>query len=105
MRLDILLLLFFFLNAYYSQNLRARWEPGQNINVDTGDGAAHPLAALAHGRAGIDSLRRSGAGTQAEERKQRARYLPHCWIGLRDKVQKATGAKFVTAELHSVSKK
>lgn len=80
MRLDILLLLFF-LNAYYSQNLRARREPGQNINVDTGDGAAHPLAALAHGRAGIDSLRRSGAGTQAEERQQRARYHLHCWIG------------------------
>lgn len=72
---------FFSLNAYYSQNLRARREPGQNINVDTGDGAAHPLAALAHGRAGIDSLRRSGAGTQAEERQQRARYHLHCWIG------------------------
>lgn len=26
-------------------------------------------------------------------------------VGLRDKDQKATGAKFVTAELHSVSKK
>lgn len=77
----ILFFFFFLLNAYYSQNLRARREPGQNINVDTGDGAAHPLAALAHGRAGIDSLRRSGAGTQAEERQQRARYHLHCWIG------------------------
>lgn len=78
-------LLFFFFLSGYSQRLRARREPGQNINVDAGDGSAPPLGALAHGGAGIDRLRRSGARTQAEERPQRACYHLHRWMdGLRD---------------------
>lgn len=74
----------FFFNAYL-QRLRARREPGQNINFEAGDGSAPPLGALAHGGAGIDRIRRSGARTQADERQQRARYHLHCRMdGLRD---------------------
>lgn len=50
----------------YLQRLRARREPGQNIDVDAGDGLAPPLGTLAHGGAGIDRLWRRGARMQAE---------------------------------------
>lgn len=69
----------YFLNAYL-QRLRAHREPGQNINVDAGDGSAPPLGALAHGGARVVRLRRCGARTLAEERQQRARYHLHCWL-------------------------
>ena len=62
----------------YLQRLRARWKPGENINVKAGDGALSlPLWALADSRAGVSSLRRGAAGRQADERKQCARYHLH----------------------------
>lgn len=62
------------LNAYL-QRLRARWEPGENINVKAGDSESLPLGALADGRAGV-SLRCS-ADREGDERKQCARYHLH----------------------------
>lgn len=68
-----------FLNPYL-QRLRARREPGQNIDVDARDGSAPPLGALAHGGAGTDRLQSCGARLQSEERQQRARYHQHRWM-------------------------
>lgn len=76
------------LNAYL-QRLRARWEPGENINVKAGDSESLPLGALADGRAGV-SLRCS-ADREGDERKQCARYHLHaevllhtgkCWVSM-----------------------
>lgn len=74
-----------FLYAYL-QCLRACWKPGENINVNAGDGVTLPFRALADSRAGV-ILRRS-ADRQSDERKQGACYHLHAGELLGSKISR-----------------